>query len=52
VPRFRSFELYRRHTWRPEIITFDELLQRSRFIVEHGPDTASPKNDEDDEIPF
>jgi len=51
VPKFRSFELYRRHTWRPEIITFDELLQRARFIVEHGPDTALPENDKD-EIPF
>lgn len=37
VPKFRSFELYRRHTWRPEIITFDELLERARFIVEHEP---------------
>lgn len=41
VPKFRSFELYRRHTARPEIITFDELLQRARFIVEHGPDSSS-----------
>lgn len=48
VPKFRSFELYRRHTWRPEIITFDELLERARFIVEHGTDTASA----DDEMPF
>jgi hypothetical protein len=32
--KFRSFELYRRHVWRPEIITFDELLERARFIVE------------------
>jgi len=51
VPKFRSFELYRRHTWRPEIITFDELLQRARFIVEHRPDTAA-REDLDDEIPF
>ncbi|PDT73759.1 hypothetical protein CO675_29310 [Bradyrhizobium sp. C9] len=36
VPKFRSFELYRRNTWRPEIVTFDELLQRARFIVDHG----------------
>jgi hypothetical protein len=43
VPKFRSFELYRRHTWRPEIITFDELLQRASFIVEHGPDGAPAK---------
>lgn len=52
VPKFRSFELYRRHTWRPEILTFDELLQRARFIVDHGPDTAAPEDDEDSEIPF
>lgn len=36
-PKFRSFELYRRHMSRPEIITFDELLERTRFIVEHPP---------------
>ena len=52
VPKFRSFELYRRHTWRPEIITFDELLQRARFIVEHGPDTAVHEDHEDDAIPI
>ena len=52
VPKFRSFELYRRHTWRPEIITFDELLQRARFIVDQGPDTTMPEDDEDDDIPF
>lgn len=34
--KFRSFESYRRNTRRPEILTFDELLQRARFIVEHG----------------
>lgn len=51
-PKFRSFELYRRHTWHPEIITFDELLQRARFIVEHGPDTAPREDLEGDEIPF
>ncbi len=33
--QFRSFELYRRNTLRPEIITFDELLERARHIVEH-----------------
>jgi Domain of unknown function (DUF4263) len=35
IEKYRSFELYRRHTHRPEIITFDELLHRARFIVEH-----------------
>ncbi|WP_352612205.1 MULTISPECIES: Shedu anti-phage system protein SduA domain-containing protein [unclassified Mesorhizobium] len=38
LPKFRSFELHRRHTNRPEIVTFDELLERARFIVEHGPE--------------
>lgn len=32
--KFRSFELYRRNLIRPEIITFDELYERARFIVE------------------
>jgi hypothetical protein len=30
----RSFELYRRNTSQPEIITFDELYERARYIVE------------------
>lgn len=34
--KFRSFEMYRRHTRQPDIITFDELLHRAKFIVEHG----------------
>ncbi|WP_349628416.1 Shedu anti-phage system protein SduA domain-containing protein [Bradyrhizobium liaoningense] len=32
--KFRSFELYRRNLIRPEVITFDELYERARFIVE------------------
>jgi hypothetical protein len=32
--KFRSFELYRRNLLRPEIVTFDELYQRARLIVE------------------
>lgn len=31
--RYRSFELFRRNTISPEIITFDELYERARFIV-------------------
>lgn len=30
----RSFELLRRNLVNPEIITFDELLERARFIAE------------------
>lgn len=36
VEKYRSFELFRRSTLRPEILTFDELLHRTRFIVEHA----------------
>jgi hypothetical protein len=39
--QLRSFELYRRNTWRPEIITFDELLERARFIVDSGQTAVS-----------
>ena len=38
IDKYRSFELYRRSTLRPEILTFDELLHRARFIVEHADD--------------
>ena len=31
--QFRSFELFRRNTFSPEIITFDELYERAKFIV-------------------
>jgi hypothetical protein len=34
--KFRSFETYRRNTRRPEILTFDEVLHRARFIVVHS----------------
>jgi arginine utilization protein RocB len=33
--RYRSFELYRRSIDDVEIITFDELLARARFIAQH-----------------
>jgi hypothetical protein len=33
--RYRSFEIFRRNIIRPEIITFDELYQRAKLIVEH-----------------
>jgi hypothetical protein len=39
--KFRSFELFRANTSSPEIITFDELYERCRFIVEAGDDTES-----------
>jgi hypothetical protein len=33
--QYRSFELYRRNMNHPEVITFDELYQRAKLIVEH-----------------
>ncbi len=34
--KYRSFELYRRNTTSPEIITFDELYERARYIVQQN----------------
>lgn len=47
--KFRSFELFRRNVTSPEIITFDELLERAQFIVEHAEKTSDGL---DDEMPF
>jgi hypothetical protein len=33
-PKYSSFELFRRQLTSPEILTFDELYERARFIVE------------------
>jgi hypothetical protein len=33
--KFGSFELYRQNLVNPEIITFDELFERAKFIVKH-----------------
>ena len=32
--RYYSFELFRRHLQGPEVVTFDELLERARLLVE------------------
>lgn len=44
IHRFRSFELYRRSLVDVEVITFDELLARARFIARHD-ETAKPASD-------
>lgn len=36
VDRFRTFEMYRRSLFTPEIVTYDELYDRARSIVESG----------------
>ena len=54
--RYRSFEDYRRNLRQPEILTFDELYERARFIVDSSGDTQphalEGEPDPDDEIPF
>lgn len=59
-----AFELFRRNITNPEILTFDELHQRARHIVEHGSavaDAYTPNEPEQefsslsfdgDDIPF
>lgn len=34
--KLRSFELFRKNIFSPEIITFDELYERARFIVQNS----------------
>jgi hypothetical protein len=56
------FELFRRNLRAPEILTFDELYQRARFIVENisnkvqtatrSTEEQTDRNDMDDDIPF
>lgn len=44
-PKFRSFEMFRREMRSPEILTFDELLNRARFIVDHPVQSSSVETD-------
>lgn len=55
--QFASFELFRRNITNPEIITFDELYERARFIVEQAESATTIRNDRSgetaaDDIPF
>ncbi|MBI2417138.1 MAG: DUF4263 domain-containing protein [Ignavibacteriales bacterium] len=45
-----TFELYRRNIYNPEIITFDELLARARFIVAN--EQSDQKSQTEEEIIF
>jgi hypothetical protein len=53
-----TFESFRRNLHNPEVITFDELFARARFIVRHGADAPSPEpqqevpNALEDDLPF
>lgn len=48
--KMRAFEIYRRNLHSPEVLTFDELLHRARFIVGDG--TAPDFKAADDDVPF
>lgn len=51
--RYQAFEGFRRNLRQPEILTFDELYERARFIVEHTENLEGANKDrETQEIPF
>ncbi len=51
--KIETFESLRRSLNNPEIITFDELYERARFIVEHEEVYANPTEDSGgDDVPF
>ena len=49
--RYQAFEGFRRNLRQPEIITFDELYERARFIVDHA-ERLGDAIVNDDHIPF
>ena len=52
--KFSSFELFRRNITSPEIITFDELFERAKYIVQYSEKVDAVEIDENDQddIPF
>jgi len=42
IEKRNTFELFRRNVFNPEILTFDELYARARFIVEHSGKNVKP----------
>ncbi|NSY41635.1 Shedu immune nuclease family protein [Leisingera sp. ANG59] len=51
--RYQAFEGFRRNLRQPEIITFDELFERARFIVDHTERSETFAEDgENEEVPF
>ncbi len=47
--RRETFERFRRSLWNPEVLTYDELLERARFLVSQA--EPSVTSEEDDRIP-
>jgi hypothetical protein len=48
--RRETFERFRRSLWNPEVLTYDELLERARFLVSQAKPSVT-SNDEDDGLP-
>lgn len=48
--KFSSFELYRRNLTNPEVITFDELYERAKHIVQHGEDEVARIKEDDESV--
>jgi hypothetical protein len=49
---FQAFEGFRRNLLQPEILTFDELYERARFIVENAETLGASTENDEEEIPF
>lgn len=49
--KIETFETFRRNLSNPDIITFDELYQRAKFIAKNN-DQVFEENDIEDEYPF
>lgn len=50
--RYQAFEGFRRNLRQPEILTFDELYERARFIVAHAETLGASTENLDEDIPF
>ena len=51
LSKIETFESLRRNIFNPEVITFDELFERAKFIV-NNKDHNVPNLDDDEELPF
>ena len=51
--QIETFEMFRRGIINPEIVTFDALYERAKFIVEHKKSTTTSQDRlESDDVPF
>jgi len=50
--RYQAFEGFRRNLRQPEILTFDELYERARFIVDHAEILGTATKNASEDIPF